>query len=117
MIGGGLAAATALVIVAFDPPWPVQLAAFLALGIGFYSLHGCIQVEASELAATARGTAMSIHSLFFFVGQATGPVLYGIGFKALGAGWAVLLGGGVMLLVALMCARYLGTRPPPTPTQ
>ncbi len=115
MIGGGLVAATALAIVAIDPPWPVQLAAFIALGIGFYSLHGCIQVEASELAATARGTAMSVHSLFFFVGQATGPVVYGIGFSTLGAGWAVLLGGGVMLLVALMCARYLGTRQLPTP--
>jgi predicted MFS family arabinose efflux permease len=93
----------------------VQLAAFFAMGIGFYTLHGCIQVEASELAATARGTAMALHSLFFFVGQATGPVLYGISFKTLGAGPAVLLGGGVMLLVAVMCAHYLGSRSPPAP--
>jgi MFS transporter, DHA1 family, inner membrane transport protein len=115
MIGGGMIALGALATVAFDPPWPVQLAAFIVLGFGFYSLHGCIQVEASELTATARGTAMSLHSMFFFVGQATGPVLYGIGFKTLGAGPAVLLGGGVMLLVAVMCARYLGTRSPPAP--
>ena len=54
----------------------MQFVAFVVMGIGFYSLHGCIQVEASELSATARGTAMSLHSLFFFLGHAAGPVLY-----------------------------------------
>ncbi len=112
MIGGGVVAAFAFAIVALDPPWQVQLAAFVVLGIGFYSLHGCIQVEATELSLSARGTAMSLHSLFFFMGHATGPVLYGLGFSHLGAAPSVLLGGGLILVVALMCWRYLGTRPP-----
>jgi predicted MFS family arabinose efflux permease len=112
MIGGGVVAAFAFTVVALDPPWQVQLAAFVVLGIGFYSLHGCIQVEATELSLSARGTALSMHSFFFFMGHATGPVLYGLGFSQVGAAPSVLLGGMLVLLVALMCWRYLGTRPP-----
>jgi predicted MFS family arabinose efflux permease len=116
MIGGGVVAAIAFAIVAFDPPWQVQLAAFVVLGIGFNSLHGCIQVEATELSLTSRGTAMSLHSLFFFTGHATGPVLYGLGFASIGAGASVLAGGALMMVVAVMCWRYLGTRPLPSAT-
>jgi predicted MFS family arabinose efflux permease len=112
MIGGGLVAAVALLMIATDPPWQAQLAAFIVLGIGFYSLHSCIQVEATELSHTARGTATSLHSLFFFLGHASGPVLYGYGFTHLGASVSVILGGVLILLVALMCWRYLGRRQP-----
>jgi predicted MFS family arabinose efflux permease len=110
MIGGGMVAAAAFAIASLDPPWPVQLAAFVMMGIGFYSLHGCIQVEASELSTMSRGTAMSLHSLFFFMGHSAGPVLYTLGFAYLGASPSVLIGGVVMLFVGLMCARYLRRR-------
>src|SRR5262245_61340488 len=113
MFGGGVVAASAFLIIAANPPWPVQLAAFLVLGIGFYSLHGSIQVEATELSSSARGAATSLHSLFFFLGHATGPVLYGLAFARLGAGPAVVLGGVLLLLVGAMTARYLG-RPRPS---
>ena len=113
MMGGGVVAAFAFLIVAANPPWPVQLAAFGVLGIGFYSLHGSIQVEATELSISARGAATSLHSLFFFLGHATGPVLYGLAFARLGAGPAIVLGGLVILFVGAMTARYLG-RPRPS---
>ena len=79
MIGGGTLCALALVAIALDMSWPVQFALFLLLGVGFYTLHACIQVEASELSTTSRGAAMSLHSSFFFLGHASGPVLYGLG--------------------------------------
>src|SRR4029453_12032967 len=84
MIGGGAISALAFLLIAANPPWPLQLAAFLVLGIGFYSLHGSIQVEATELSVSARGAATSLHSSFFFLGHATGPVLYGLAFAQLG---------------------------------
>jgi DHA1 family inner membrane transport protein len=90
----------------------VQFLACIVLGIGFYSLHGCIQVEASELSQSARGAAMSLHSFFFFVGQASGAVLYGIGFAHLGPTRSVWLGGLTMALTGLLCARYLRLRSP-----
>ena len=55
--------------------------AFTLLGFGFYTLHASIQVQATELSPDARGAAMSMHSFFFFVGHASGPVLYGLGFS------------------------------------
>lgn len=107
MLGGGLLAALAFVLIAFNPPWFVQLVACWMMGIGFFLLHGCVQVEASELLPSARGTALSMHSLFFFIGNAVGPVLYGLGFTYLGATPSVLLGGLLMILVGLMCAHFL----------
>jgi MFS transporter, DHA1 family, inner membrane transport protein len=110
MIGGGGLCAATFAGLALDPIWQVQLALYTAMGIGFYTLHGCIQVEATELSTTSRGTAMSMHSLCFFLGHAAGPVLYGLGFAWLGAGTSVLIGGVVVMLTALMCARYLRRR-------
>jgi hypothetical protein len=43
----------------------------------------------------------------FFLGHAAGPVLYSIGFATLGSGTSVLIGGVVVILTAVMCARYL----------
>jgi predicted MFS family arabinose efflux permease len=110
MLGGGAVCALSFVGIALDPVWQLQLVLFLAMGIGFYTLHGCIQVEASELSTTARGTALSLHSLAFFMGHATGPVLYGLGFAWLGSTASVLLGGLVIVLTAFMCAHYLARR-------
>jgi DHA1 family inner membrane transport protein len=107
MIGGGLVAAAMYCVIALNLPWPIQFAAFVVLGVGFYSLHGCVQVESTELSATARGSAMSLHSLFFFLGHAAGPALYGIAIAELGPAPSVLLGGLVMLATGLMCAHYL----------
>jgi MFS family permease len=107
MIGGGFAALLALVVIAMDIAWPVQFMAFIVLGIGFYSFHGCIQVAAREFSQTARGAAMSLHSFFFFVAQASGAVLYGIGFARLGPTRSVWLGGATMALTGFMCAHFL----------
>lgn len=110
MIGGGALCAASFVGIALNPAWPIQFALYAAMGYGFYTLHGCIQVEASELSTTARGTALSMHSLTFFLGHAVGPVLYSIGFAWIGPTPSVMLGGVVVMLTALMCARYLRRR-------
>jgi MFS transporter, DHA1 family, inner membrane transport protein len=112
MIGGGFAALLAFVVIAMDFAWPVQFMAFIVLGIGFYSFHGCIQVEASEFSQTARGAAMSLHSFYFFRGVGDGAVLYGIGFARLGPTRSVRLGGATMALTGFMCAHFL-RRPSP----
>jgi predicted MFS family arabinose efflux permease len=107
MIGGAGVCAAAFAAVALNPAWQVQFVLFVVMGIGFYTLHGCIQVEASELSTTARGTALSLHSLSFFTGHSTGPVLYSLGLAWLGATPSVLLGGLVVMGIGLMCAHYL----------
>ena len=45
MIIGGTFAAAALVLIALEFPWFVQVGVFATLGFGFYLLHGSIQVH------------------------------------------------------------------------
>jgi DHA1 family inner membrane transport protein len=111
MIGGGVIAAFALAIVSFDLAWPVQFAAFTVLGFGFYTMHASIQVTATELSSTARGAAMSLHSFFFFIGHACGPVLYGLGFVKLGSAITLTIAAVIALAIGIVTARLLRERP------
>ena len=107
MIGGGIIAALSLALVAFDFSWPVQFAAFTVLGFGFYTLHASIQVQATELAPAARGAAMALHSFSFFMGHASGPVLYGLGFVTLGAAVTISIAAVLIMAVGFVCSRLL----------
>lgn len=107
MIGGGLAMAAFCLILTLRLPWPFEFANFILLGFGFYWLHGCIQVYATELAPQARGSAMALHSASFFFGQAAGPVLYGIGFAKIGMTPVLIAGAVVIASVGYVCSRTL----------
>ena len=110
MIIGGALAAIAMVLAAAEFPWYAQAGVFFLLGFGFYLLHGSIQVHVTELSQTARGTAASLHSCFFYLGQATGPVVYSVGFAHDEGAATILIGAGVVLAVGLTCARLLRHR-------
>ena len=77
MAAGGMVMGACLLVIALRMPWPVEFINFMLMGFGFYLLHGCIQVYVTELAPSARGSATAAHSMFFFLGQAAGPVVYG----------------------------------------
>jgi predicted MFS family arabinose efflux permease len=110
MIVGGSMAAVALALIAFNFPWYVQTAVFALFGFGFYLLHGSIQVHVTELSPTARGVAASLHSCFFYLGQASGPVVYGYGFEHAGQAPTLLIGAVMVLMVGFACARLLRHR-------
>ena len=114
MRAGGMAIGLCLVVIALRAPWPVEFANFVLLGFGFYMLHAVIQIYASELAPAARGSAMALHSFFFFLGQAAGPIVYGVGLASIGITPVLLVGAGVMVVVGLVCAQRL-RRPEPSP--
>ena len=84
-----------------------ELLYFALLGFGFYMLHAVIQIYASELAPTARGSAMALHSFFFFLGQAVGPIVYGAGLNTIGLSPVLLFGAAVVFGVGLTCAQWL----------
>jgi predicted MFS family arabinose efflux permease len=107
MIVGGALAATGLVLTALHFPWYIQTGVFSVLGFGFYLLHGCIQVHVTELSSTARGAAASLHSCFFYLGQAAGPVVYAFGFAHGGPEPSLLTGAVVVMLVGLVCSQRL----------
>lgn len=109
-LGAGIAAA-GLLTVGFTPPWPVQAAALGALGFGFYMLHNCIQVQMLELAPAARGSAVALHASSFFMGQALGPVIFGLALPLVGALPAAIAFAFVTLAVGTVGARLLFGRP------
>jgi len=110
MVIGGTLAATGLVLIALHFPWVWQIAIYGLFGFGFYLLHGCIQVHVTDLSQTARGAAASLHSCFFYLGQAVGPVVYGYGFAHGGAEPSIFLGAAVVMAVGLVCSRLLRHR-------
>jgi len=101
MLGGGIIAGLGFVGQALAPSWPIE-ALFMGLtGFGFFLLHNPIQTEVSELAPTARASAFALHSFSFYLGQATGPVIYSLTVPLLGAPLSLCGGGCVFACVGL----------------
>jgi len=107
MRAGGFVMGASLVAISLQLAWPADFAAFVTIGFGFYMLHGVIQVYASELAPAARGSAMALHSFFFFLGHGVGPILYGVGFTNLGTRPTLAIGAVALAIVGLICAQKL----------
>jgi predicted MFS family arabinose efflux permease len=112
MLGGAGLAAVSFVLIAMNFAWYVLAGVFVVFGIGFYMLHSCIQLHATELTTTARGTALSLHSCAFFSGQAIGPIYYGFALSHAGTGVPMFVGAAVIAAVGLVCARFLRHRRP-----
>jgi len=111
MLAGGTLMGCALMVVSLPLPWWLQMLDFAVMGLGFYMLHGVIQIYASELAPTARGSAMAMHSASFFFGNALGPVVYGWTLPAVGLTATVLPAGAILIGVGIVCSRWLRRAP------
>jgi predicted MFS family arabinose efflux permease len=79
----------------------------VTLGLGFYMLHNSFQTQVTEVAPTARASAVALHAFSFFVGQALGVVGVGFGLRAAGlfptmaVAALTILGVGLAAAVAL----------------
>src|SRR6476619_4365961 len=107
MIAGATLVGLQLAVVAFGPGAKAQALSLLLMGWGFYMIHGCLQVFASELSVEAGATALSLHSFFFFMGQTVGPIAYGFGIQSVGKVPTLLASAIVMVAVGIVCARLL----------
>ena len=108
---GGFLMAGCIAFVALRAPWQADFAVFVVLGLAFYLLHAVIQIYASELAPEARGSALALHSFFFFLGHATGPAVYSVGIATVGINPVLFSGAIVLAATGLVCARYLRHAP------
>ena len=109
---GGLLSGLAWVLFALapSPAWTLPLC--LLAGLGFYMIHNTLQMQATQMAPTQRGTAVALFACALFLGQAVGMGM---------ASWlidrssttVVLAGYGIGLaLIALV----VGRMPPPAAT-
>ena len=106
MAVGGFVAAAGLGVVGLEVSWGTQMAFMMVLGFGFFLLHNSVQTEVTELAPSARASAFSLHAFSFFLGQALGPMAYGVALPLAGATIS-LLGGAAVLAVAGLLASVL----------
>jgi predicted MFS family arabinose efflux permease len=111
MVSGAVMVASQLAIIGLGPPWQAQLVNLVLLGWGFYMLHGSIQVFATELSVGARATAFSLHSFFFFMGQAAGPLVYGFLLIRIGKSSTLLLAAATIIILCVVVARLLHRAP------
>ena len=84
---GASTGALAYATLAFVPSWWAAAIAMFIAGVSFYMLHNSMQTEATELAPSARGSAVALFACGFFIGQGLGPpifaaLLHGIGPRA-----------------------------------
>jgi predicted MFS family arabinose efflux permease len=110
MIWGGLLCAAMLCVATLRLEWQYEFATFVFMGIGFYMMHNCFQLAASEIAPTARGSAMALHSSSFFVGHAVGPVFYYWGLAHAGIGPTLIAAAAMILLTGVGGAQLLFPR-------
>jgi predicted MFS family arabinose efflux permease len=72
--GAGLVALGMLLLAWGTAAWMGTLACLMA-GLGFYMLHNTLQVQATQMAPAARGTAVTLFASSLFFGQSTGVLL------------------------------------------
>ncbi len=87
---GSCSAAAAYAALAVLHVWWLAALAMLLAGGCYYMLHNSLQTEATEIAPTARGSAVALFACGFFAGQGFGPVLFGALVHAFGFAVALL---------------------------
>ncbi|MGY0712903.1 MFS transporter [Azospirillum argentinense] len=107
MGAGGLVAGGAYLAMLAPVPWPVVSLLFLVAGFGFYMLHNTMQTQATELSATARGSALALFASSFFLGQGIGPVVYGAVADRVGLPALFLFGGVLTMLLGVAAVRLI----------
>lgn len=106
---GGLVMGFAYLVFAYAGlPWWSAIGLFILQGFGFFLLHGTYQAQATELAPTARGSAMALFACSLFMGHALGPVLMGLLVSQIHFSGAILVFAGAITALGLASGRILG---------
>ena len=78
-------------------------------GVGFYMLHNTLQVQATQMAPEARGTAVTLFACLLFLGQSLGVLLVA---ASVDRGWIApvfsVAALGVLVLGALVSRKVNG---------
>lgn len=104
---GGLAIATAYVLIGIVPTWPWAAVLIATLGLAFFMLHGTMQVRATEAAPDARTTAVALFASMLFLGQAAGALALGAMIGAFGYAAGFGAAAGAVLALTLWLRRRL----------
>jgi YNFM family putative membrane transporter len=107
---GGSLMGVSFLLLGFATWWPLTPLVCLIAGFGFFMFHNTMQLHATQMAPTARGTAVSLFASCLFIGQAVGVLLAANLIALLGSGVVIALGGGGIMALGFMLARGLRRR-------
>jgi predicted MFS family arabinose efflux permease len=110
IMSGGIVSGLGLCLLSLGGSWQAEMAIFMIIGVGFYMIHNSLQTQATELAPMNRGSAVAAHAFFVFLGQACGPILYGVGLTSIGNTAVVVIAGVAMALLGIATGWGLKTR-------
>lgn len=72
VITGGAMLTLSFLALALAPVWWLSFGAIAVIGLAFYMVHNTLQVNATQMAPTARATAIGIFSSALYIGQGAG---------------------------------------------
>ena len=108
--GGGASLATAFLTVAFAPHWGWAIPACFMAGLGFYALHNTLQVHATQMAPSVRGTAVSLFACILFIGQSAGVAMASAVERLVPLSSVIATAGCALGLLGWWVARKIGVR-------
>ena len=110
--GGGSIVAVGYLWLALAPtPW-LSVPGILLIGVGLYMLHNTLQVNATQMAPAARGSAVSLFALCLFSGQSVGVWLAGKAVDAYGTAPLFVAAAIGLAVLGYVFRRLLKTRAP-----
>ncbi len=109
-LAGGAGMACSFALLGLASWWPLTVVASLSAGFWFFMFHNTMQTQATQMAPTARGTAVSLFASFLFLGQAIGVVLAASLSSQIGSGWVIAGGGAVIFALGFWLAHSLRAR-------
>lgn len=95
--------------------WRLDCVMFFVFGFSFLMIHNPLQALATELSVSARGSAVALFALCFFLGQAVGPPLFGIVSGYLGIVPMIVAEGVAIGSIGLLAARFVFARKAKSP--
>ena len=108
---GSAGAAACYAALAVVPLWWLDAAAMLCAGLAFYMLHNSMQTEATELAPSARGSAVALFACGFFIGIGLGPLVFGGLLHALGPQVSLVLVAAAIFVLGRVVVSRIVDRP------
>lgn len=110
---GSLVAACCYAALPMLPSGAWAGAAMLLTGFAFYMIHNSLQTQVTELAPSARGSAVALFACGLFAGQGLGPLLFGAALHRVGFTACLLtLAVGFVVLGQVVVRRVVPSSPP-----
>ena len=108
---GSTVGALCYATLAVSPWWWLDAIAMFCTGVAFYMLHNSMQTEATELAPSARGSAVALFACGLFAGQGIGPLLFGPALQQFGPRASLIaIAVGLVVLGRVVVAQVIDRR-------